>query len=195
MEMLKEILTSNGGAFAVVFAVLYAVGQLLMKFSEWRVKAEEVSKKGEKFEDKIDAIMSDMHYIKGTLDLLKNGMPNALTQAHSPVSLTPKGKEVADQMGVAEMVARNWDKIETLIDAKVEFKNAYDIQQFCIEKATVALESFFCAQDVNNIKKFAYDNGQPLALYGSMIGVIIRDKYFEVKKIPLEKVDETDPNK
>lgn len=195
MEMLKEILTSNGGAFAVVFAVLYAVGQLLMKFSEWRVKAEEVSKKGEKFEDKIDTIMSDMHYIKGTLDLLKNGMPNALTQAHSPVSLTPKGKEVADQMGVAEMVARNWDKIETLIDAKVEFKNAYDIQQFCIEKATVALESFFCAQDVNNIKKFAYDNGQPLALYGSMIGVIIRDKYFEVKKIPLEKVDETDPNK
>lgn len=195
MEMLKEILTSNGGAFAVVFAVLYAVGQLLMKFSEWRVKAEEVSKKGEKFEDKIDTIMSDMHYIKGTLDLLKNGMPNALTQAHSPVSLTPKGKEVADQMGVAEMVARNWDKIETLIDAKVAFKNAYDIQQFCIEKATVALESFFCAQDVNNIKKFAYDNGQPLALYGSMIGVIIRDKYFEVKKIPLEKVDETDPNK
>lgn len=195
MEMLKEILTSNGGAFAVVFAVLYAVGQLLMKFSEWRVKAEEVSKKGEKFEDKIDAIMSDMHYIKGTLDLLKNGMPNALTQAHSPVSLTPKGKEVADQMGVAEMVARNWDKIEALIDAKVAFKNAYDIQQFCIEKATVALESFFCAQDVNNIKKFAYDNGQPLALYGSMIGVIIRDKYFEVKKIPLEKVDETDPNK
>lgn len=195
MEMLKEILTSNGGAFAVVFAVLYAVGQLLMKFSEWRVKAEEVSKKGEKFEDKIDTIMSDMHYIKGTLDLLKNGMPNALTQAHSPVSLTPKGKEVADQMGVAEMVARNWDKIETLIDAKVAFKNAYDIQQFCIEKATVALESFFCDQDVNNIKKFAYDNGQPLALYGSMIGVIIRDKYFEVKKIPLEKVDETDPNK
>lgn len=195
MEMLKEILTSNGGAFAVVFAVLYAVGQLLMKFSEWRVKAEEVAKKGEKFEDKVDAIMSDMHYIKGTLDLLKNGMPNALTQAHSPVSLTPKGKEVADQMGVAEMVARNWDKIETLIDAKVVFKNAYDIQQFCIEKATVALESFFCAQDVNNIKKFAYDNGQPLALYGSMIGVIIRDKYFEVKKIPLEKVDETDPNK
>lgn len=195
MEMLKEILTSNGGAFAVVFAVLYAVGQLLMKFSEWRVKAEEVSKKGEKFEDKIDTIMSDMHYIKGTLDLLKNGMPNALTQAHSPVSLTLKGKEVADQMGVAEMVARNWDKIETLIDAKVAFKNAYDIQQFCIEKATVSLESFFCTQDVNNIKKFAYDNGQPLALYGSMIGVIIRDKYFEVKKIPLEKVDETDPNK
>lgn len=40
MEMLKEILTSNGGAFAVVFAVLYAVGQLLMKFSEWRLRAK-----------------------------------------------------------------------------------------------------------------------------------------------------------
>lgn len=195
MEMLKDILTSNGGAFAVVFAVLYAVAQLLMKFSEWRVKAEEVSKKGEKLEDKIDTIMSDMHYIKGTLDLLRNGAPNALTQAHSPVSLTIKDKEVAEQMGVAEMVARNWSKIEDLIDAKVAFKNAYDIQQFCIEKATVSPEAFFCNDDVNQIKKFAYDNGQPLAFYGSMIGVIIRDKYFEVKKIPLEKVDETDPNK
>lgn len=195
MEMLKEILTSNGGAFGIVAAVLCAIGYLLIKFSEWRCKVEDALKKTEKVDDKIDTIMTDMHYIKGTLDLLKHGMPNSLTQAHSPVSLTAKGKEVAEQMRIEEMVAANWEKIESKIDAKVSSKNAYDIQQFCIEHATVSLDQFFKQEDVAKIKMYAYENGQPLAFYGGMIGVIIRDRYFEVKNIPLEEVDQNDPNK
>lgn len=216
MEMLRDIITSNGGAFAVVFAVLWAVGYSLLKFSEWKIRAEDATKKGDKLESKIETIMSDLSFIKGTLDVvnasieslnqanyiikgtlesIRNGSPSALTQAHSPISLTLKGQEVAKEMRIHDMIARNWEKIESAIDAKVAFKNAYDIQQFCIEKAMVSLETFFAQSDIDAIKMFAYNNGQPLAFYGSMIGVIIRDKYFEIKKIPIDKVDETDPNK
>lgn len=195
MEMLRDIITSNGGAFAVVFAVLWAVGYSLMKFTEWRCKVEQSDNRTSKVESDIETIKADIHYIKGTLDILKNSASFSLTQAHSPISLTLRGQEVAKQMGIVDMVARNWGKIESCIDSKVAFKNAYDIQQFCIEKATIALDVFFSPVDVDAIKRFAYDNGQPLAFYGSMIGVIIRDKYFEIKRIPLGKVDESDPNK
>lgn len=216
MEMLRDIITSNGGAFAVVFAVLWAVGYSLVKFSEWRIRAEDATRKGDKLESKIETIMSDLSFIKGTLDIvntsieslnqanyiikgsletIRNSSVGSLTQAHSPISLTLKGQEVAKEMKIEEMIARNWEKIETAIDAKVAFKNAYDIQQFCIEKSMVSLETFFSPSDISEIKMFAYNNGQPLAFYGSMIGVIIRDKYFEIKRIPLAKVDESDPNK
>lgn len=209
MEMLKDILTSNGGAFAVVFAVLWAVGYSLVKFSEWRIRAEDATRKGDKLESKIETIMTDLSYIKGelhslnqvnfiikgTLEAIKNSSSGSLTQAHSPISLTLKGQEVAKEMGIEDIIARNWEKIEAAIDAKVAFKNAYDIQQFCIDTSIVSLETFFCPSDVDAIKMFAYNNGQPLAFYGGMIGVIIRDKYFEIKRIPLAKVDESDPNK
>ena len=215
MEIIRDILASAGGSFAVVFGVLYAVGYSLIKFSEWRTKAEEATKKGDKLENKIESIMTDLSYIKGELqslhtirgaleslnyiktsvDSLRNNSSGSLTQAHSPISLTLKGQEVAKEMGIDGMIARSWDKIEAAIDAKVAFKNAYDIQQYCIETATVSLETFFTPSDIDAIKMFAYNSGQHLAFYGSMIGVIIRDKYFEIKKIPLTKVDETDPNK
>lgn len=193
--MLKEIITSNGGAFAVVFAVLWAVGYSLIKFTEWKCKVEQSDERTSKVESDINAIKADIHYIKGTLDILKNTSSFSLTQAHSPISLTLRGQEVAKEMRIEEMVARNWDKIETAIDANVAFKNAYDIQQFCIEKSMISLDTFFAPSDIDAIKMFAYNNGQPLAFYASMIGVIIRDKYFEIKKIPLAKVDETDPNR
>lgn len=195
MEMLRDILTSNGGAFAIVIAILAAVGYALVQVTKWQCEMKSATERTQKVENNLDSIKTDIHYIKGTLDVLKSNMPNALTQAHSPVSLTQRGREQAEKMGVRELVAKNWDKIVAYIDACVASKNAYDIQQFCIERASISPESFFAMEDVAMIKNFAYQNGQPLAYYGGMIGVIIRDKYFEFKGIPLEQVDENDPNR
>lgn len=41
---------------------------------------------------------------------------------------------------------------------------------------------------------FAYNEGKPLGFYGGMIGVLIRDKYFEQKGINPSLVDEFAPN-
>lgn len=195
MEMLKDILTSNGGAFAVVVAILAAVGYALVQVTKWQCEMKSATERTKKVEDNLDGIKTDIHYIKGTLDVLKANMPNALTQAHSPVSLTLRGQEQAEKMGVYDLVAENWDKIIKYIDANVASKNAYDIQQFCIERASISPEMFFAPEDVAKIKNFAFNNGQPLAYYGGMIGVIIRDKYFAMKGIPLAQVDENDPNR
>ena len=68
-------------------------------------------------------------------------------------------------------------------------------QQFCIETATIGLDRLFCRDDVDRIKNFAYNEGKQTAYYGSMIGVIIRDKYFESKGIQPSEVDDNDPTR
>jgi len=92
------------------------------------------------------------------------------------------------------MVANNWGHIYDFICSKMSQGNAYDIQQFCIDTATISLEKFFLPEDLAKVKLYAYNNGNPIEYYGSMIGVIIRDKYFEIKGIDVTEVDRCAPS-
>lgn len=191
--VIKTILTSPFGSFAFVFALLCTAFWLVHYITKFIERLNSKTERVEKLENNIDSIKGDLHYIKATLNVIQANYSN-LTQSHSPVSLTPKGKEVAQKMGIDEMIAENWDKIYDVIE-KRSFNNAYDIQQFCIETATVNLDEFFSPSDVNKIKTFAYNEGHQIAYYGSMIGVILRDKYFESKGISVSEVDDNDPQK
>lgn len=62
-------------------------------------------------------------------------------------------------------------------------------------KQLEGLDRLFCRDDVDRIKNFAYNEGKQTAYYGSMIGVIIRDKYFESKGIQPSEVDDNDPTR
>lgn len=195
MDLIVNILNSVGGAFAFVGALLLLAFWAVRKLTEWQCEMNASKDKTSKLEGNIDDIKADISYIKGTLDMLKNNMSDALVKSHSPISLTEKGKQIATSMGVAEMIATNWDKICTCIERNVPNSNAYDIQQFCVETATISLGNFFNEEDVVKIKDFAFRAGQNIAYYGGMIGVLIRDKYFEIKHISIEDVDKNDPNK
>lgn len=189
MDFIMNIFGSVGGSFAVVLAVLLSILWMVHKVTQWQCEMNNAKNTTTKVESNIDSIKADISYIKGTLDILKNNAGNALVQSHSPISLTDKGKEIATEMRVAEMIASNWDNIRNCIEHNVPSSNAYDIQQYCIETATISLQTFFKAEDVDKVKLFAFNAGQNLAYYGGMIGVIIRDKYFECKNIPIEAVD------
>lgn len=146
-----------------------------------------------KVEDLMSKISNDLSYLKGVIGTSK--MQNPLTESHSPVGLSEKGLEVAKEMDIYNIVDANWINIMSLIETHASSYNAYDIQQYCIEEATVALDKLFKPEDVDKIKLFAYNEGQTLAYYGMMIGVIIRDKYFHKKNIPILDIDTYDPNK
>lgn len=201
LDFIISVLTSNGGAFgivcALVLAILYLVHWVTKKITTIVVEHESVKKSIEKVDNVIDDIRKDLTFLKGTFEIIKNNTNtnNSLVQSHSPISLTEKGKEIASSMGIEDMVSSNWDKIQTCIEKNVPTCNAYDIQQFCIETATIALNNFFGDEDVTKIKNFAYQAGQNTAYYGGMIGVIIRDKYLTIKQISIEEVDKHDPNK
>lgn len=191
--VIETALSSPAGSFAFVAGLLvlsyWLVHYVTKKIERWSIKAEHV----DKLDAIIDTIKEDIHFIKATLNVMQSNN-GGLTQSHSPISLTDKGKEVAKEMDIDNIISRNWDNIYDLIE-KQRLRNAYDIQQFCIEMATINIDKLFTRDDVDKIKDFAYKKGQQVAYYGSMIGVIIRDKYFEAKGIPVSDVDTNDPNK
>lgn len=194
-NIISDILKSPSGSFAFVLGFLFLCGWVIYKITkaatEWDSKKSGI----DKLETKVEKITEDLQYIKATLNAMKNTSHGAFTESHSPVSLTPLGKITASQMKIAERISANGEKIFSVIDSSVREKNAYDIQQFCIETATVALDRFFSEQDMRDLKSFAFNAGRDLAAYGSMIGVMIRDEYFKKRGIPIDEVDLNDPEK
>lgn len=194
-EIFKTIITSPAGSFAFVGGILFLCGWAIVRVTRATTQWEDKQEGIEKLEGKVESITNDLHYIKATLEVMKNNLPGAsLTQAHSPVSLTPIGKEVAEKIGANKIITSNWQKILDCLERSNIGDSAYDIQQFCIETASIALEKFFSDDDIVKIKEFAYNNGKTLAYYGGMFGVLIRDKYFEYKNIPIEDVDRSAPH-
>lgn len=187
-DIIKSIIASPAGSFGFVVGVLFLAGWIIAKISKVVTIANMKSQNVDKLENNLDTIKQDIQVIKATLDVMQSGK-SSLTKSHSPVSLTSLGEDIAKQMGIYDMIARNWPMIYDNLVKNVSSKNAYDVQQYCINTATVSLEKFFCPEDVDRIKMFAYNNGNPIAYYGSMIGVIIRDKYFEVVGIDVKEVD------
>lgn len=145
----------------------------------------------------IDDVRKDLSMIKGSLEIIKsNATP--LMQSHSPVSLTPAGVEVMKELDATTIISRNWDsRIEPAIRQEVERQgglNAYQLQTFAIETSAVEPDRFYTKQDITAIQGFAYEKGMPDQLYLRAMGLLIRDKYFEVHQIELDEVDRTDPS-
>lgn len=141
----------------------------------------------------IDEIRRDLAYIKGSIDILTNSS-NPYIQSHSPVSLTDKGREMMREMNGEQMISDNWAHICTTL-RDMESRNAYDIQTFCVETADTEPEKFFDYPTINTIKDFAYNKGMPVQLFLRMLGILIRDRYFALHDIPLDRVDESNPNR
>ena len=117
------------------------------------------------------------------------------TQAQSPIMLTKEGIDVATHLNMFDTINKNWDAIMSNIDENVRDKNAYDIQQYCIDTAQFNADSFIDATSLRKIKDYAYLHGHPLLIYLRVAGIIIRDKYFETKGMSVFEADEFDPSK
>ena len=200
LSWFERALQHPAGSFAFIFAIMVAIVLATYMLTRWTTKwtcqAHEDRGKVTKVSDHIDAIRSDIVFIKGTLNgLAAGGNAGALIQAHSPISLTDFGKELAVEMNLSDIIQRNWDKIRTYLEDNLQSKNAYDIQQFCIDTASVNLDKFFDVSDVNIVKNFAFKKGQNIIYYGGMIGIMIRDDYFRHKGINIDDVDKHDPQR
>jgi hypothetical protein len=154
------------------------------------IQLEDQRNKSIKIENKIDSINTSIAYMLGNMDvLLRAGNIPSPIQSQSPVSLTDIGKKLAEKMDIEARISNNRDKIYAFLDSNIPSPNAYDIQQFCIEMASVYPERFFSEDDVIFIKNFAYSDGKPLVYYGGMIGVMIRDAYLKHKGISTSEID------
>ena len=178
-------------AIVVLGLAFWLTHYITKKVTEIKSSHNTLSESVGKMEKDIDEIRRDLSYLKGTIDIIKSpkkGEP--LIQSNSPISLTEAGKKVAEELKADILIASNWDKISAMISG-TGIDNAYDIQQYCLETSSVEPEKFFDGKSLLHIKDFAYKHGQPLQLYLRMLGVIIRDRYFKEKGVPLSKIDET----
>lgn len=118
-----------------------------------------------------------------TQNSISNQLPNDFTQQHSPLVLTPEGKEMVTKLGITNAINNCWDDIKIMIDLEVADKTAYDIQQYCMEQAVVFPEKFIDSETIKRVKEDAYTNGKSIVAYMKAVAVIVRDRYFKENNI------------
>ncbi len=126
------------------------------------------------------------------INIMASSSPHSVfTQSHSPISLTEKGKKIAEALGLDKVLEKNWSSMESIIDDE---KNPYDIQMEFISRFILDSEKYIDADSLNAIKNDAYLSGIPLIDYMRMLGVMARDRYFAEHSINISEVDENDPH-
>ncbi len=130
------------------------------------------------------------------LPLAKKIITDPFIDTHSPLSLTQKGIEKSKELNIEEMIDKNWEQISNLISThSSSTTNPYDIQQLCLVECVVTPTDFLNENDLDVIKRDAYNTGSSLELYMQIVAVIIRDRYFKENNIDPSEVDIHDPNK
>jgi hypothetical protein len=194
LDLLRDIFKSDAGSFGFVFAIIAAICYAVYYITRFATKIstehDMFSKRIDRIEKNTDAIKENIIIVRAELKLRSS---DSYTQSQSPVRLTAEGREMADKLDVERRVASNWEHIFQYIEKSVKDKNAYDIQQFCMERSTVDLSEFFTEDDVRDMKHIAFNEGRPVESFGELTGIIIRDAYFEKKGILIDEVDKNAP--
>ena len=152
-------------------------------------------------DDKIDDVNNGLSFVQGELSILKdninfytNNRPRIIV-SNSPLSLNELGVNLSKEIKAFEIIDKNWDKILNDLDNSVKECNPYDIQEYCMYNTAVNLEKFLDNDDIDFLKRFAFDHGNSLMYYTSILGLLIRDKYLKLKGIDVSEVDTHDPKK
>ena len=141
-------------------------------------------------ENRMTKVETSVEYLQRSLDSLTKGLQgnnglilDSYTYSHSPLAISEKGQEMIERLGLQQMFNGNWERINKLIEKGVEEKNAYDIDQFCMEQAVVFPEKFLTKEQINILKADAYKEGLSLTSYMKVVAVLARNRYFEVHHI------------
>lgn len=201
MGLIEKILTSTAGSLGFVLGLMFLAGWAIKKVTEIITEhkhlkeenqktGDKVEKLCEKMDSNMDEIRKDIVYLRGMLELNSD-----LAKSRSPISLTPKGEELSKEMNAEMIVAENWDKIYNVLENEVKDKNAYDIQQYCMETASVDAEKFFKPSDYDKLKLFAFHKGQSYQYFSIIFAILIRDRYFKEKNIDINEIDKSNLSK
>lgn len=167
---------SFAAALAVIIIAFWGVYIVTKKTVEIQKDHSLLSGNHEMLNNNIDEIRRDLSYLKGSIDILRT--PGGLIQSHSPISLTEQGRQVATELNANRLLDQNWATIKEVICSK-NLSTQYDIQQYCIETASVDPQMFFDDTTINAVKNYAYEKGKPVQLYLRVLGVLIRDRYLQ----------------
>lgn len=190
LELLQDAFKSPAGSFAFVFAIMAISFFAVWKISHFTTKFSSV----EKLETHIGHIKEDMHYVKASIKIITDSN-NPLAQRQSPVSMTKKGEEVADELKISDLIINHWENIHSDLNKVLSKEcNPYDIQ---VESFKIGekYQELLTAEELKTVKNHAFKSGFNLEVYNLLFGIVIRDKYLSVKGFTTKDVDLYDPIK
>ena len=101
-------------------------------------------------------------------------------QATSPLSLTLKGKEIANKLNAEELVKKYYKCLLIPDDA-----NKFHIQNTCIQFANHQLLQLVNSKEKNQIEELTYDAGGDMREITIIFGILFRDEYFRERGIDI----------
>lgn len=154
----------------------------ILLFSWFAIKASGVWAKGQGIFDDWDGLLDKVNEI---YDKVIGEEEEALAASSSPVSLTARGQEVADQINAKALVEKYIEQIDFS-----EVENAYDIQHKARNWAGEELPKIMDAEDLTRLKNVAFETGLSISLIArTVIGLMIRDAVLKEKGIPFSRLD------
>lgn len=166
-----SILINIGVSLAI--AALSVYGML----SKYREKVDQLEKREEKTQGKMDALRSDVDRLLTKVGSLEKSIDsmNRLAQSHSPLALTTGGKKLVEDSGFMIL----FDKIKDELADKLEDEgpsSQYDVQ----EKARRILSwDMIDDERFEPIKDWAYKNGKDFDQILRLGSIPLRDYYFD----------------
>ncbi|MCL2072568.1 MAG: hypothetical protein FWH18_01490 [Marinilabiliaceae bacterium] len=191
MELIQKIFESPAGSFSFVLALMFLSGWLIYyvtkAVTKITVEHGQFSKRMDKTESEIEQIKTDIAKIKG---LLVVRYESPLSKKKSPETLTDEGKKLVSDHNLDVFVNNNWSKITSFLKM-MDLTNPYDIPEFCrtssfLDTSNQTNTKFYSKEDVDKLKTIAFQTGYPLVLVTHVMGILIRDRYFEENGIKSE---------
>jgi hypothetical protein len=149
--------------------------------------------KTEKFILELNSVAKDIKNIFLRLD--NKAIIQPYTKEMSPMTITERGLERIRELDIEKMINSKWASILSYISDKTISKNPYDIQQTCIDETLMNPDKFLTTEEIDKLKLEAYKEGVVMQTYMRLIALLVRDRYFEEKNIPLCDIDKHDPHR
>jgi len=209
LEIIVTILTGTG----IVFGALWFIISKSVKFGEVRARINTIEDKTkgmdcrlhEKSISKIEndlgrlsenliSVKTDVVEIRTSVRAMTKGDGLDMFKSKSPLNLTQTGIDFIKKYHIETLINDNWEGIlEQLGDLSTT--NPYDIQMNIFGKCFSDMDKLIGAEPTDFLKRYAYSIGDSFSTIGMVIGLVIRNKYFEEKNINVDEVDIHDPSK
>ncbi len=169
----------------ILLLILVAIGIIVYKVGKWSVQFGQFDEKVKEVGNNKDRLIR----LETKVDLIyQNTLRDPLVMAHSPISLTKTGKDVASKIEAQKIFDKYYSDLKNKIEEEKP-KNAYDIQEASMKVARESMENLLNEEELTAVKAFA--RGLLVEDIMSIFGILLRDKVLEEKKIPIAEVDKT----
>ena len=190
-KLLLELLSHLNSSVFVLLGILVVAAWTLFNLGKWKEKFVTQDTRL----DKVEAIHDKVVALETKVDLIySHTLPRKLVAASSPIDVTPFGKEISDKINAEEIFKRCSAELVSRVNAMCPAKaNAYDIQVAPMKVAKKDLLDMATAEEINAIKKAAFDAGLLAEDILSIFGIYLRNHVLGARGVPVVDVDRHDP--